>query len=285
MSVSCKELTFHSRELKIASQSWGDQSSPLLLALHGWLDNSASFAVLAPLLAKKFYVVALDLPGQGLSDKRDASATYHLWDDMVDVANIIEQLGKEKINLLGHSRGAMLSVMISATFPERINSLHVIDGLMPLPEKVEDTATQLRKYVNDFQKQAKNRRFKTRDEAILARAMADRIEESLAEQLAQRQLVEDDRGWYWNADERLKHASAIKMTDARNEVLLTEVKAPVQVFLASKGMASYPKMKEYQALFNHFEWMEVEGHHHLHMIPSSAQNIAEKILSNSDDKL
>ena len=134
---------------------------------------------------------------------------------------------------------------------------------MPLPEKVEDTALQLRKYVSDYQKESANRQFKTREDAIMGRAMAGKIEESLAEILAQRQLVQRDDGWCWGVDERLRHASAIKMTDSSNEALLMSIKSPVQVFLATGGMGAYQKMKECRLKFESFQWMDVEGHHHL----------------------
>ena len=60
---------------------WGNPEGPLIIALHGWLDNALSFSVLAPHLAQ-FRLVALDLSGQGHSDHRSADATYHIWDDV-----------------------------------------------------------------------------------------------------------------------------------------------------------------------------------------------------------
>ena len=46
---------------------WGSTGDAPILALHGWLDNAASFVRLAPLLADAD-VVAIDLPGHGYSD-------------------------------------------------------------------------------------------------------------------------------------------------------------------------------------------------------------------------
>ena len=61
----------------------GSSGSPVL-ALHGWLDNSASFDRLAPLLPG-LRLVALDLPGHGRSEHRAASAAYHFVDWVADV--------------------------------------------------------------------------------------------------------------------------------------------------------------------------------------------------------
>ena len=41
---------------------WGRPGNTPILALHGWLDNAASFSRLAPLLLD-VDVVAIDLPG------------------------------------------------------------------------------------------------------------------------------------------------------------------------------------------------------------------------------
>src|SRR3546814_5071589 len=63
--------------LQLAAQVWGNDTSPPLLALHGWLDNAGSFPRLAPLLATEYQVIALDLPGHGHSDHLAAGARYH----------------------------------------------------------------------------------------------------------------------------------------------------------------------------------------------------------------
>jgi pimeloyl-ACP methyl ester carboxylesterase len=53
--------------LSIAYQRWNDGlNNPKVLCVHGWLDNSNSFAYLGPKLASKGYdVVAIDLMGHG----------------------------------------------------------------------------------------------------------------------------------------------------------------------------------------------------------------------------
>ena len=61
------ELTWNVDGLALKGLAWGDPADAPVLALHGWLDNAASFALLAPQLSGH-YVVALDLTGHGQSD-------------------------------------------------------------------------------------------------------------------------------------------------------------------------------------------------------------------------
>ena len=73
--TQAKELQWQVHGLTIAGLAWGNPDNPPLLALHGWLDNANSFALLAPAL-EDFYVVALDLTGHGQSSRRSEDATY-----------------------------------------------------------------------------------------------------------------------------------------------------------------------------------------------------------------
>ncbi|HBN60384.1 MAG TPA: alpha/beta hydrolase, partial [Halomonas sp.] len=54
---------------RLAALSWGRQDAPTWLALHGWLDNAASFTRLAPRLvsALGIRIVAIDFRGHGHS--------------------------------------------------------------------------------------------------------------------------------------------------------------------------------------------------------------------------
>ena len=64
--MRARERTFDLRGLRVAAIEWGADGARPVLALHGWLDNAASFARLATLL-DRLHLVAIDLPGHGRS--------------------------------------------------------------------------------------------------------------------------------------------------------------------------------------------------------------------------
>jgi pimeloyl-ACP methyl ester carboxylesterase len=53
-------------------------SSQAIVALHGFLDNSNSFKPIAPFITKsgKYHIIAVDLPGMGLSSKIPNGIAY-----------------------------------------------------------------------------------------------------------------------------------------------------------------------------------------------------------------
>ena len=75
--------------LRLAGLSWGDTRRPTVLALHGWLDNAASFSVLAPLRVQH-HVISIDLTGHGRSACQSADAGYQIWDDLPELLGVLD---------------------------------------------------------------------------------------------------------------------------------------------------------------------------------------------------
>ena len=96
-------------DLTIRGLSWGDPKLPTILALHGWLDNAASFSEIAPLLSD-YNVVAIDLPGHGESDNRSLNSSYQIWDDLPQLLKLIEIITDSQIILMGHSRLSLIHI-------------------------------------------------------------------------------------------------------------------------------------------------------------------------------
>ena len=116
--------------LRIRGLSWGDATLPTIIALHGWLDNAASFLELAPLL-ENYQVISIDLPGHGLSDDRSPDATYQIWDDLPQLCKIVEDVSSSPTILMGHSRGAIISILMASVLGEKVCSIIALDALIP----------------------------------------------------------------------------------------------------------------------------------------------------------
>src|SRR5690349_15211801 len=132
MPTRAGELAIGLPHLTLAARAWGDPRLPKLLALHGWLDNAATFDLLAPLLCEHFHIVAIDFPGHGRSGWRPAGTWYHYVDYLNDVLAAADALEWPRFGLLGHSLGGAVASALAAACPERIELLLLIEALGPL---------------------------------------------------------------------------------------------------------------------------------------------------------
>lgn len=135
MSTPVEEVRLSLPHIELAAHLFGPEDGLPVIALHGWLDNANSFARLAPKL-HGLRIVALDMAGHGHSAHRPAGAGYALWDYVYDVLQVAEQLGWKRFALLGHSLGAIVSLVLAGALPERVT---------PGPDRWRDPADRQRR--------------------------------------------------------------------------------------------------------------------------------------------
>lgn len=250
----------------LAAKEWHPGADIKVIALHGWLDNAASFDVLAPLLTP-CHIIALDLPGQGLSDHKSSQASYNIWDDLLDILAVADELGWHKFQLLGHSRGAIISMLLGASCPDRVQSMLLLDGIWPMPVKVEDSASQLA----DFIKQ--NRALATKtlpsyaslSEAMAARCRSARMSEAAARPIVERGLQQRADAWCWSSDPRLTSASAFKLSRGHIDSLMEAIAIPCLLLLAGQGLGAHPEILQQLSQYPSVEYRQMPGSHHFHL--------------------
>jgi pimeloyl-ACP methyl ester carboxylesterase len=135
-----RERFVESLGLRLHVVEWGDAEAPPVLLTHGFYDHARSFDAFAPLLARRYRVIALDSRGHGDSDWPDA---YSWLADVLDVVNVLRGLGRPA-HLVGHSRGGGLATDAALLFPEGVRRLVNMDGFGPPPEGFQ--AEGMRRY-------------------------------------------------------------------------------------------------------------------------------------------
>ena len=117
--------------LEIAALGLGDPSSQKrVLALHGWIDNSASHSFTAPALAARgYYVVCVDFPGHGRSSHRSQADTYGAGGYALSIGDVITSLGWNRFGICAHSMGAGVGSMLAGALRDRVAWLAVLDGI------------------------------------------------------------------------------------------------------------------------------------------------------------
>lgn len=254
--------------LSLAAQIWGDPAAPVLLALHGWLDNAGSYAFLAPLLAKDWRVIALELPGHGHSGHLHAGASYHYLDYVSAVLAATEVLQLERYSLLGHSLGAGIASLVAAATPQRVARLYLIEGIGPLGDDGSHTLQRFRDAFTTKAKSGKSKRvFNSVDQAISARTLASGLPAAFARPIVERGLVEVDEGWRWRSDSRLTRPSPLRMAESQIGELLKGIEARTELLLAQPGTPYLPDalMQKRARQVQHIATTHMAGGHHLHL--------------------
>ena len=264
MSCSVEEIRLSLPHIELAAHLFGPQNGVPVIALHGWLDNANSFARLAPKL-KGLRILALDMAGHGHSDHRPPGAGYGLPDYAHDVLQVAQQMGWEKFSLLGHSLGAIVSVILAGAVPERVNRLALIDGLIPPLGEPEAAAERmgaaLQAQLNQFNKRKPV--YQDMDRAVEARMRGMvAVSREAAELLAQRGLMPVPGGYTWRSDSRLTLASPTRLTRAQAMSFVNAVRCPAHLVVAEEGMLAHSK--ELLASVP-FAVSVLPGGHHLHL--------------------
>lgn len=262
------EISFQIDGLQLSAQEWGDSNGLPVLALHGWLDNCASFYALAPRL-KGTRIIALDMAGHGKSAHRPGTSPYNIWDDVAEIFAVADQLGWSSFGLLGHSRGAIIAMLAAGTFPERITHLGLIEGLLPEPGSVEDAPQQLAASIKVMRslREKSLTVYPDVSSAIEARARGMfPLSHAAATALTERGIKAVGDGYTWSSDQRLLAPSAVKLTREQIGAFITRILAPTRLILAEDGIPK--RFANYQrevSVFPQVDVVNLSGGHHLHM--------------------
>lgn len=260
------QLSFTLSGQTFKAQQWGDPNGKPVLALHGWLDNSASYYRLAPLL-EGVNLIAVDMAGHGFSDHRLGSGPYNVWEDISEIMALADALGWSRFSLLGHSRGAIISTLAAGTFPERIERLALLEGVWPPAAAVEGAPEQLAQSILDSQKTKRLKVLPDLPSMIRARLRGIwPLSEASARALTERGVREVEGGYCWSTDGRLMNASAIKLSREQLDAFTQRLNMPVKLLLADDGLLA--KEGRFMTMLENYPKIDVHqtpGTHHWHM--------------------
>lgn len=255
---------------------WGEGSTRRILALHGWLDNAESFTRLAQQLPGVDFV-APDLSGHGHTDWRSRDAAYNIWDDLPELVGLLDALDWQDCDLIGHSRGAIISGLLASAFPHRVQRLVLIDAIAAPPADADNLPVQLAAYVADKQANLTRatRVIDSEQHAIRSRAKGALTVE-LVSAMTLRNLRQHGDGFVWRTDPRLFGASAVKLGDGQKAAVLSGLSMPVKVILAEDDrVIGDPNLDRWLDLIPRVEVQRMAGGHHLHM--TQAAEVAHTI--------
>ncbi len=126
----------------------GGDHLPAAVLVHGIGGSGINWSLLAPLLAARFHVLALDLPGFGETPLGGRHAGLEAQRDLV--ARFLETVAGPPALLVGHSMGGLITAMVAAARPELVHHAVLFDPAFPptrspapgLPKEVLDAVSR-----------------------------------------------------------------------------------------------------------------------------------------------
>ena len=280
--------------MKLAAKHWGDSSQPLVIALHGWLDNANSFDEIAPLMPQ-FQILALDLPGHGLSDHRGPDCFYYPWEDAIIVKEVMDIFeanhgsSQQKCQLIGHSAGGGVVTIVASIYPQKVSKIVLIDsaGLAfttdtaDVPRFFSSTIRRNEMAANlkmDGFSSDNSATFSSIEQAVNERikGFSGIISHSAALTLTQRSIKKVTHGYRWRFDPRLVFQPPLQLSESHARAFISTIKAEALVLLGANGLFSNGQADERLACFNQATIEFLEGGHHLHLEKNKEQ-VAERL--------
>ncbi len=127
----------------------------VLLFIHGWGINRTYWANQTAYFAKRYRVVALDLPGFGQSGKNRKTWTVEEYGK--DVSTLLNTLDLKNVVLIGHSMSGAIAVESALTNPSRVIGIVGVDnfndvGIVVTPQMEEAWSGFYQAARKDFKK-------------------------------------------------------------------------------------------------------------------------------------
>ena len=127
-----KTVRLKKQELNVRYAELGDPAKPPVLLLHGVPENLQAWYDVAPLLAEKYHVLALDWPGFGGSDPLKSPEDYTSRRFAEVIVDFMGSLHIRQANLVATDIALLPSLLVGLEHPSRVSKLAVMDGI-PFP--------------------------------------------------------------------------------------------------------------------------------------------------------
>lgn len=241
--------------------------------------------------------LSIDLPGHGLSSRYPNGMIYSHMDYMYALVIISRTLKWEKVSLMSHSMGAIVSFLFASAFPDKCDMVISLDALKPYVTNHGYIAhffnTSIEELmIADIRNQDNSEPPSYDYEELIDRvtsATVLSVTRETAPYLLKRGIKASSKAsnkYYFTRDSRLKSLHAVMLPHDTNLFLAKRITAPFCFIKALQ--ASFQENRKY---FNetvdemktnpHFELHGVDGTHHVHLTEPAK---VSTIISNFIDK-
>ena len=127
--LKTKTVNLKGMDLTVRYAELGHRSNPTILMLHGVPENLQAWYAVAPRLAEKYHIIALDWPGFGGSEPFKNHADYDAKVFAKVGVSMLDALWIEKAHVMATDIGLLPAFIMGLDYPDRIMDLVVMDGI------------------------------------------------------------------------------------------------------------------------------------------------------------
>jgi Predicted hydrolases or acyltransferases (alpha/beta hydrolase superfamily) len=249
-----------------------------VLCLHGYQDNAGTWDTLAPLLPPDISLLAVDLPGHGLSSHIPAGNVYHALDLVLTVQRIVKHFGWTRVSLMGHSLGSIVAFLYSALYPEYVEHYIALDAIKPKNidpvRRLKRQGERVDKFLHLESMDPNSTPSYTYEEAVqrLHRSINKWATKEGCEILTRRGTIRKTDGrYYFSRDVRLKADFDVGFSRKYILQCASNVRAKILYIQANQGLSylSPEEMDDFLDVVKKsavlYEFHTVEGRHHVHL--------------------
>ena len=130
--LDTKTVRLNKLGLNVRYAELGDSTRPPVLLLHGVPENLQGWYAVAPLLAQKYHVLALDWPGFGGSDPLSSPKDYTSLHFAEVIVDFMDSLHISQASVIATDIALLPALLVGLEHPSRVSALAVTDGI-PFP--------------------------------------------------------------------------------------------------------------------------------------------------------
>jgi pimeloyl-ACP methyl ester carboxylesterase len=112
----------------------GTGDGPTMVLVHGLGGSHLNWDLLAPRLTSRGRVIAVDLPGFGMSAPHGRPSTIR--SNVNALAGFVRTVCDPPVVLVGNSMGGLISILLAARMPELVRGLVLLDPALPSPTRI-----------------------------------------------------------------------------------------------------------------------------------------------------
>jgi pimeloyl-ACP methyl ester carboxylesterase len=125
----------------------GNPSGAPVVLIHGYTDSARDWVPLMPYLSKRFRLILVDIRGHGQSSKPECC--YTRLDFAYDIKLLLDSLGIQRADIVGHSLGSIIAQTFAEFWPEKTRRVVLISSTGGRPPGMAppkfDFAAEIRK--------------------------------------------------------------------------------------------------------------------------------------------